>query len=466
MPSADPQLDPPRAWYSGITRYQWLVLTVASLGWIFDVFEGQIFVASMREAMPALLPEGTDAGDISFYNSWALAAFLVGGALGGVFFGALGDRIGRTKTMILTILVYSLFTCLTAFVQSPWQMAVMRFLVAMGVGGEWAVASAMIAEVMPTRARPWMSSIFHASSVFGSFLAILAGVFIIGNPALGENAWRWGFAIGAVPALLTLWIRWKLHEPQQWVEAKARQSREGAPKTGRIGDLFAPALRRNTILGVALATIGLATFWGVHIYGKNATLASARAHYLALDGQGADTPESQAKEIFENRQEELKDAEMMGMFLTTIGGGIGLVLFGAISDRLGRRGAFLMYHVGGILAALLLFQVCFDQSYWVICCVLPLFGFMTLGMHAGYAVYFPELYPTRLRSTGTGFCFNVGRLTAAPILLLTGWLQRSQAEGGMGMSLENAASLLSGLFLIGIVLSLMAPETRHQELPE
>jgi MFS family permease len=142
-----------KKWYEDVTPYMWLVLAIGSLGWVFDIFEGQIFVASMKEAMPALLPAGTPAGSVDFYNNIAMAAFLVGGALGGVVFGMISDRIGRTTTMILTILMYSLFTCVTAFSQTWWQMVALRFLVALGTGGEWAVASAMIAEVFPQQAR-------------------------------------------------------------------------------------------------------------------------------------------------------------------------------------------------------------------------------------------------------------------------------------------------------------------------
>jgi len=154
-------------WHQGISRYQWLVLLIASLGWVFDIFEGQIFVASMRDAMPDLLGVGPEHEMVRKWNDWAFGAFLLGGAFGGILFGMLSDRIGRSKTMIITILFYSVFTCLSAFSQEGWHMVVFRFLVAMGVGGEWAVASAMVAEVMPTRSRPVMSSIFHASSVFG-----------------------------------------------------------------------------------------------------------------------------------------------------------------------------------------------------------------------------------------------------------------------------------------------------------
>ena len=177
-----------KPWYKILSNYQWTVLIVASLGWIFDVFEGQIFVVSMREAMPSLLPEDLPANEvgglINFWNNTALGFFLFGGALGGVLFGAMSDRIGRSKTMIITILFYSLFTSLSAFAQTPWQMVGLRFLVALGVGGEWAVASAMIAEVMPNRVQSITSSIFHASSVFGTLLAAAAGAYVVGNPEL------------------------------------------------------------------------------------------------------------------------------------------------------------------------------------------------------------------------------------------------------------------------------------------
>ncbi len=166
-------------WYAGITRYQWLVLIIASLGWIFDVFEGQIFVASMNEAMPSFFPPGTK---VSLYNNIALGSFLLGGAVGGVLFGMMSDRVGRIKTMQFTILFYSIFTCISAFSLDWWHLAGFRFLVAMGVGGEWAVASSLVAEVFPKKARARVSGIFHASSVFGTYLATAAGYFIVGNP--------------------------------------------------------------------------------------------------------------------------------------------------------------------------------------------------------------------------------------------------------------------------------------------
>jgi MFS family permease len=343
--------------------------------------------------------------------------------------------------------MYSVFTCLSAFASTWWQLAGYRFLVALGVGGEWAVASALVAEVFPSRARARSQAIFHASSVLGTFLAVAAGVFIVGNPRLtwtaslfGRefvlNGWRLGFLLGVLPALLIIWVRVSLREPEMW------QKTQSAPSAGRgsVVQLFAAALRLRTLVGVGLAAVGLATFWGTHIYGKNVLQQAYQAQTAVKDA------------------EILKRIEMLGMFLVTTGGGLGLLAFGPICERLGRRGAFLFFHLGGLAAALLLFKGI--SGLIAVGVVLPIFGFLTLGMHAGYAVYFPELFPTRLRSTGGGFCFNVGRILAAPILFLSGWMQKEK-----GIGLNDAAALLSLLFLLGALLLLFAPETKGQELP-
>ena len=468
-------------WYEGITKYQWLVLLIASLGWVFDVFEGQIFVASMTDAMPALLtPEpGMEPAksEVSKWNNIALGFFLLGGAVGGVFFGALSDRIGRSKTMIYTILFYSLFTCLSAFSQAPWQMVLLRFLVAMGVGGEWAVASAMVAEVMPTRSRPVMSSIFHASSVFGTLLAVTTIYFLIGNASFnamlaeaGFEGWRVGFAIGVLPALLTVWIRWKLREPDSWQRAKDRAADDPTQARGRIKELFFAQNRRATFVGVSLAAVGLVTFWGIHIYGKNALLGPAEADVLEQAGLNPIEADASAEEkntyknakekILKDNKPQIKRAELLGMTLNTIGGGLGLLMFGWISSKLGRRGTFVFYQViaFGMVLLLFLYLIPNKASPAVLTFTLPIFGFFTLGMHAGYAVYFPELYPTRLRGTGTGFCFNMGRLGAAAVFfILVPLLELSPARQVLW---------LSPLYLVGAVVVLFGKETRGEELPE
>jgi MFS family permease len=451
--------------------------------------------------------------------------------------------------------MYSLFTCVTAFAQNWWQMAILRFLVAMGTGGEWAVASAMVAEVFPKRARAWSLGIFHASSVLGTYLAVLAGVFVVGNYALaaqvgevarsvgsvfGESAadflgtflaspWRLGFLIGAFPALLTLVIRWKLREPEQWIEARAAAAKTPAQKPGRLADLFQKGLIRNTLVGITLATIGLATFWGVHIYGRELLRTIVERPYLAeveseieasvaeirravdavlqdhegavpfdavFEAMGSADPRSldalrqalpeRAEPIARDELEALpakvrkkmttavlaalpdkekrsvKRWEMLGMFLVTTGGGLGLLSFGPVCEWIGRRPTFLLFHLGGLASGLIVFQGMSNVSATALCWMLPVFGYLTLGMHAGYAIYFPELFPTRLRGTGGGFCFNGGRFLAASILVLRGWMRNDQ---GLGLSLESTASILSLLFLLGVFVLLAAPETKGRDLP-
>ncbi len=457
-----------RPWHSGVTRYQWLVLVIASLGWVFDIFEGHIFVASMRDAMPDLLGVTPDDESVRIWNDRAFGFFLLGGAFGGVVFGMVSDRIGRAKTMVFTILFYSLFTCLSAFSQEPWHMVVLRFLVAMGVGGEWAVASAMVAEVMPKRSRPVMSSIFHASSVFGTLLAAATIALLIGNQELnaslaerGVDGWRVGFAIGVVPALLTLWIRWKLREPESWTTARDRAKEDATRPTGRISELFSPAHLRNTIIGVTLATIGLVTFWGGHIYGKNALMRKAQAEALRAEQITTDADKKVKAEAFEKHKSVIKRAEMTSMTLNTIGAGLGLVLFGGISNKLGRKGAFVLYHTMAFVMMFVLFKglIANGASKAALMVCLPIFGFFTVGMHAGYAVYFPELYPTRLRGTGTGFCFNMGRLGTAAAFF-------GFAAMASPPTPEIKAMWLAPLFLFGVIVVLFAKETRGKDLPE
>ena len=356
-------------------------------------------------------------------------------------------------------------------------MVILRFLVAMGVGGEWAVASAMVAEVMPQRSRSVMSSIFHASSVFGTLLAAAVGYFILSAKPWGDSTWKLGFLIGLLPALLTLWIRWKLHEPEKWKNAQQIAKKDGSQATGRLSEIFRPEYIRGTIIGVTLATIGLVTFWGCHIYGKNALMRKAQVRALAIENislvapkkKGAESDEDYKKlrenwktsrqSALEKHSKNIKQAEMLSMTLNTIGGGLGLVLFGTISNRLGRRGAFVLYHAGAFIMALVMFKVLIPQgaSETTLAVALPIFGFLTLGMHAGYAVYFPELYPTRLRGSGTGFCFNMGRIGSALYLFIV---------AKIGWQPDQAALYMAPVFAVGIAIAWVAPETRDQELPE
>jgi MFS family permease len=424
----------PTPWWHGVTRYEWLVLIIASAGWVFDTFEGQIFNLTRGQMLAEILGAGATREAISRWGDVFLGIFLVGGTFGGIFFGWLGDRWGRKPTMIVTILMYSIFSGLTYFATDLWQVGILRFFVAMGVGGEWAVAAALVAEVFPVRARAHAGGIFHSTSVLGTWLAALAGL------AVGAN-WRYAYLLGVLPALLILWVRASVKEPETWRVAKAKAATGTGAQLGSFRDLLLnPRWASRAILGMLLAAVGLGTFWGVGVAGQDLA-----REMLLRSGVGAADAAQKAKFAYG--------------ILQAAGAGVGLLTFGPICVRIGRRRAFIAFQ----LAALVIVPVtCYlPHDYTTLLVLLPVFGFFVIGTHAGYAVYFPELFPNHLRSTGTGFCFNAGRLVAASILVFSGWL-KSQP----GMDLRLAVSLLSLIFVLGIVVVLFLPETKDQPLPE
>jgi len=438
----------PSRWYQGLGVGPWMVLAVASAGWVFDVYEGQLFTIFKTPMFTELA--GGDPTSVEWQGNLGFAVFLLGGAAGGLFFGILGDRFGRVRIMAVTILVYSIFSSLTAFARSEFQVQLLRFLVALGTGGEWALAAALVAETFPARARARASGIFHASSVIGTGLASLTGMVLI-----GPGAWRLGFLIGLAPALLVLWIRSSLREPDRWIAA--REVAETASSTpdsstrvpdspihppgqafGDLRELFGRGpWRSRAFLGLGLATVGLATFWGIFAW-------SPELVGLIL---GDRVPKAQ--------QQALGSRAYLVMNFT--GGLLGLLAFAPLASWRGRRFAFAIYHVGAAVSAPVAFMAAtsFAQALWL----LPVMAFFVLGMHAGYAIYFPELFPTRLRATGSSVCFNVGRVLGAVILLVRGSL-------GSALGLRWAVVVLSGLFWIGLLILIFAPETHGRELPE
>jgi MFS family permease len=423
-----------RRWYSGVTPYQWLVLAIASAGWVFDVYQGQIYNITRDQLLADILKTGGTEAAIKKYGEWFLAIFLVGGAAGGILFGSLADRWGRRPMIAVTILMYSVFSGVTFFAQSLWQVGATRFLVAMGVGGEWAVAASLVAEVFPKEARAHASGIFHATSVLGTWAAALAGLVV------GAH-WRYGYLIGIAPALLVFWVAASIKEPESWRAAGAKAAAAAGPQMGSFRDLLGnPRWRHRAILGLLLAAVGLGSYWGVNVAGQNLArelllrngVAPARATQQAIFSYG---------------------------IVQTIGGGLGLLAMGPLCVRLGRRRAFALMHAGAFLIVPI---TCYlPSTYGQLLVILPLFGFLTLGIHAGYAIYFPELFPTHLRASGSGFCFNGGRLVAALALVLSGWLKSLP-----GMDLRLAITLLGLLFPLGLVIIFFLPETKDQPLPE
>jgi MFS family permease len=420
----------PAAWYAGVTRYQWLVLTVASLGWVFDAFEGQIYNITRGDMLPDLLGvAGNDPG-VKLWGERFLGIFLIGGTVGGWLFSSLADRWGRNPVMALTILFYSIFSGLTAFATEAWHVGALRFLVAMGVGGEWAVGAALVSEVFPREARERAGGIFHATSVGGLWLAAAAGL------AVGSQ-WRLAYLIGVVPAVLVLWVRLAIREPDSWRQARASRGHQ----LGSFRELLLnPRWQPRAIFGSLLAMVGLATFWGVVIAGQD----------LAADLlRRAGDPDWSNK------------SKVAFGFVQTAGAGLGMLAFGPVAARIGCRATFAIMHVA---AAVMTAVVCWLPSavggYPLLLVLLPFFGFFAQGIHAGYASYFPALFPAHLRATGSGFCFNTGRILAAPVLIwLSAWMKAT-------FDLRTAVTMLGGLFLLGLLFLIPLPETRGADLPD
>lgn len=420
-------------WYQGVTWYQWSVLILASLGWVFDAFEGQLFNVTRNQMLAEILNQPTDSPEIRYWGDILLAVFLLGGTLGGIFFAWLADRIGRRPVLSLTILFYSIFSGLTYFATELWHVASLRFLVAMGVGGEWAVAAALVAEVMPKHSRAHMSGIFHSTSILGATLAAWVGI------AVGTD-WRLAFLVGVLPALLVLWVRSRLKEPESWEAARDAAKADDAVELGNFRELLCDRKWRVRAWGgMFLAAVGLATFWGVAVAGQDIA-----REYLLNDGVDPAEAAERAKFAFGN--------------IEALGAGIGMFAFGALAVRMGRKPTFAFYHIGALF---IVAAICYlPTSYTMLLVMLPVFGFFTWGLHAGYAIYFPELFPDHLRSTGTGFCFNGGRLLASSILIFSAWL-----KGLPDMDLRMAIVMMSSIFALGLVVLWFMPETKGKALP-
>ena len=318
LPSPHPASTPPgssQRWYHGVTRYQWLVLVIASLGWVFDAFEGQLYNITRGEMLLDLLrtsdPTLTAEAIATLTKAWGerfLGVFLIGGTLGGWIFSSLADRWGRMPVMAITILCYSLFSGLTAAATELWHVGVLRFLVAMGVGGEWAVGAALVAEVFPKRAREHASGIFHSTSVAGLWMAAGVGLWV-------GAEWRLAYLVGILPALLVLWVRMSVKEPESWQQAKLTKTDRMGSFRELLGD---PRWRMRAVFGALLAMVGLATFWGVVVAGQNIA-----EDLLRRLGAPAGEIASKGKIAFG--------------FIQTAGAGVGMLAFGPLSVRWGRR---------------------------------------------------------------------------------------------------------------------------------
>ena len=454
-----------RPWYRLLTKYHWFVLVVAALGWLFDTMDQQLFNLARTPAITELLGPSAAKTTIDAYGAYATSIFILGWATGGLFFGILGDRIGRAKVMMLTILIYSLFTGLSALSVTVWDFAFYRFLTGLGVGGEFAVGVALVAEVMPDRARThalgWLQTLSAVGNITAAFINMGLGI-AEGGEMLGDfKPWRIMFVIGALPALLAILIRSRLKEPERWQHAVA-EGEKVKHKAGSLSELFGdPRWRNRAFVGLALAIPGVVGLWGIGFFSFDFVRAVFRPYYEA---QG------------------LSDTEIRGELtwlvgwvsvLQNLGGALGIYGFKTMTNRLGRRPAFALAFSLAMVSTAATFWFLNRGAFWLldgfwgVFILIPLMGFCQLTLFGGYAIYFPELFPTRLRSTGTSFCYNVGRYVAALGPLTMGQLINT-VFGSYGQieAWRYTGVTMSLFFLIGLLAIPFAPETSGKPLPE
>jgi MFS family permease len=410
------------------------------MGWAFDTMDQWLFVFVKEHAIRDLLGgSGVPQEEVLKYAGWVQSCMLVGWATGGLIFGIIGDRLGRTRTMAITILMYAGFTGLSGLAQNWQQFAVLRFLMGLGVGGEFAAGAALVAETFPDHSRAIALGIVQAASAFGNIAA--AGVNLgMASILPPEQAWRWVFAIGILPGLLVFVIILFVKEPDKWVAANAEAKRlraAGVKQRNQLLSLFTErGVRKSTLVGVGLATIGVIGFWGISTW----------------------TPELLRSILDEGLSPVLREryVSLAGM-AQNLGGFFGALCFAAVANRFGRRPAFAIALIGCSIVIPATFV--FTTSFMLALAFFFSMGFVLLFFLGGFAVYFPELFPTRLRATGTGFCYNVARYLSAAFPAFFGMI-------AAGVGIQKAALLLSSFFILGLAIVYIAPETKGKPLPE
>jgi MFS family permease len=371
-----------------LSAQQWKSGIAAWFGWLFDGLDIHLYVLVAAPFVAELLGVGEGDRQVRYFSSWIQAAFLIGWALGGGFFGRIGDRMGRSRALMLTILTYAVFTGLSFFAQTWWQLLIYRFLAALGIGGEWAVGAALLSETWPKRWRPWMAAVLQTGVNLGVMLASLANFSLAGlAPYLppGVRYYRMVFLVGVLPAFLVLWIRWAVPEPTEWMSAK-EQSNQAAP---RFMDLFRGPVRRISVLTLLVCALSLTGHW--------AFLFWFVQHLRNLPELGAWTDEEKGQLVSK------------AVWLVTLVSIAGNFLAAWLARWLTYRRAIALLCLGYFLSMFATYAVPLGRDrLWI--------GYMAVGLCHGvfalFTMYMPPLFPTLLRTTGAGFCYNFGRIVA------------------------------------------------------
>jgi MFS family permease len=402
-----------------VTREQRRSLLAASLGWMLDSMDVQLYALVLLEVMSDL---GMDKGTGGLLASFTLLA----SAAGGILFGVLADRIGRTRALMASILVYSIFTAACGFSQTVSQLALFRILVGLGMGGEWAAGAALVAETWPAEHRGKALGIMQSAWAVGYALAAAAVAFVL--PSFG---WRAVFFVGVLPALIALWIRWRIPEPEIWV--RSRQAATAEPYlAARISAVFARPHLRPALLATFMNAGTMFAWWGLFTWIPS---------YLRLPAEqgGADLSVV---------------GSSLWIIVLTAGQWVGYVTFGFVADALGRKKAYLLY----LLTATLLVPIYGATRNPTALLVLgPLIGFFGTGYFSGFGVITAEMFPTRIRVTAQGLTYNIGRVASAVAPFAVGSLAKTYGLG-------TAFNLTAAAFLFAALLAAFLPETRGKAL--
>jgi MFS family permease len=433
--------------FKGVTAYHWLVFIIAAAGWLFDCMGQRIFVLSREPALRDLLGSGASDAVIKSAGGTATFVLMIGWATGGILFGMMSDKWGRVKTMVATLLAYTVFSGLTGLARTEMEFLIYRFLGGLGIGGMFGTATTLIAESVPARVRPLALGFMQALSAIGNVSASLLSTWMRPSEAdfyLGFAGWRWIFLAGAVPAVLGLVIPFVLHEPEPWKEAKrvAKECKDDSRQVGSIVDMFKnPRWRKNALVGIGLGLAGMAGLWGIGWF-------SPELISTALKGEP---------------QKVVDVVRGYGTALQDVGTFFGMITFTLVATFVGRRPAFAGAFVLCLVSTIYVFNNLHSgtDAYWM----LPLMGFAQLSVFGGFSIYFPELFPSRLRGTGVGFCYNVVRYLAAVFPLMLMGLNRLFVDQGMAEPFRTSATILSFIFLLGLVALIWAPETKGKPLP-
>lgn len=425
-------------WWNQAGAYQQSVLIVAVLGWVFDSMNANIYSLVQTPALLELLGPDAPRGEIGYYGGIIFAVFILGWAVGGILFGILADYFGRARVMLITILIYAVFTGLTALSRSWWDMAIYRFIAGLGIGGEWAAGATLVAEVWPDRYRSRAASVMQSAWAMGFFLAAFV------NLCLGTQGWRMVFLMGTAPALLALFIRARVNEPECWQDIQQRRTTArpaGVRRDARLYrftflQLFDSWTWRDTLAGTLLATVAAFGLWGATNW----------------------TP-SIIREVVDSEMLSdvvINDLVSFAVMSLNAGAFLGYLAFAPIADMFGRKPAFFFFLLGSAVMLPVTFYLTKDYNTMIL--LLPLLGFFNNGIFSGFPIYLPEIFPTHIRTTGSGFCFNAGRVISAFGPFLTGTL-----VAGIG-SYRKAASLIAFCYVLGLFVLLFARETKGQAI--